>query len=173
MEAVLPALRVEVPHSDRIAGTPKPQGYGRKNAYTASEKAQALAEVAICNGNTRLASKRCGVARQTLSMWKRTEADLYRDIRLTKREQIFGDLAERMQDLGRKAAQQADKRLPDASARDAAVVMGIALQRSNELVGTVQQHLHVHRMAPEQLDQEIEKVAQKLAAIDAESEEVA
>ena len=177
MEAAeLPGIEVKPPPARKIKGKPwreHKQG-GVQRSYTDAERVAGLAEVAMCHGSVTLASRRCGVPETTLYQWKKRDTPLYEQIRHEKREQIFGGLAESLQQMAAAGLEQAHKGLPDASYRDAMVGVGIATQRSNELLGSVQSHVHLHTVVPrQQLDVEIEKAAAKLAAIDVEAEEIA
>lgn len=115
----------------------RPVPVGRGNSYPDEAKAAALAALDANHGNVKRTARQLGIPESSLRYLIDTADDTgdhaarVRALRAAKRD----DLAVAMSDIAWIAARQVQDRLPEASARDAAVVMGIAVDKAQLLRG--------------------------------------
>lgn len=128
----------------------KPPAGKHNNAYPVPRKAEALAYLQANNGNVLKTATQFGVNESTLRYWVEQAArdDEYgrrvRDLRDEKCNQLI-PLTE---DVCWAAARQVLDKLPDSSARDAAVTFGIFNQHNMSLRGAPTQRIEVTHRHP-------------------------
>lgn len=100
--------------------------------YTDEDIERGLQALAESGGNATAASKACGIPERTLRDWKRTKfADEFAEVRREKRTDFISAVWETAKD----ALQQVKDKLKDTTAKEAAVITGIMIDKALLLGG--------------------------------------
>jgi hypothetical protein len=105
-------------------------GTREQRRYTDAEQAQALAILTENNGNCAVTSRVTGIPERTIRSWKTGQI---RPVEGTDRQELAvkerAERAERWGNVLDQALDVVEEKLPEASARDAAVIAGIASEK--------------------------------------------
>jgi len=108
-----------------------------KRLYSPEERATALAQLDAHHGNVKATARAIGIPFSSLKrIIEAADGDTERDVRVRSlRAEKRSQLADVFDDITWNAARQVLDRIGDASARDAAVVMGISTEKALLLRG--------------------------------------